>query len=167
MSHLLRWPIEIGWEFKSCGNLLHLLVECARIGPTMFKHLKIFTTKRLDDILVVTPKGQAGSFLYNDLHREANTIRDAVLKPDVSHLVINLSKLQYFGSEFIGSLVSMAREVKNQKGQAALCAADPQMVEVLQNMSLFKLWPYFATEEEAVAALRAGEANPEPVQSNP
>jgi len=134
----------------------------------MLKHLKIFTTKLLDEILVVTPQGQAGSFLYNDLHREANTIRDAVSKPDVSHLIINLSELHYFGSEFIGSLVSMAREVKNQQGQAALCAADPQMVEVLQNMSLFKLWPYFATEEEAVAELRAGdaEAKPKPVQSN-
>ncbi|MCA9026088.1 MAG: STAS domain-containing protein [Planctomycetaceae bacterium] len=126
----------------------------------MLKHLNIFTTKQLDDILVVTPKGQAGSFLYNDLHREANTVRDAVMKPEISHLVINLSKLQYFGSEFIGSLVSMAREVKNQNGRVALCAADPQMVEVLQNMSLFKLWPYYASEEEALTALKSGDAEP-------
>lgn len=128
----------------------------------MLKHLNIFATKQLDDILVVTPKGQAGSFLYNDLHREANTVRDAVMKPEISHLIINLSKLQYFGSEFIGSLVSMAREVKNQSGRVALCSADPQMVEVLQNMSLFKLWPYYASEEEALAALKSGDASSNP-----
>lgn len=93
--------------------------------------------------------------MYNDLHREANAIRDAVAKPGISHLAINLSRLEYFGSEFIGSLVSMAREVKNRRGQAALCAADPQMVEILQNMSLFNLWPYYDTEGEAITALQA------------
>lgn len=121
----------------------------------MLKHLQIFATKQTGDILVVTPRGKAGSFMYNDLHREANAIRDAVAKPGVSHLVINLSHLEYFGSEFIGSLVSIAREVKNRRGQATLCEADPQMVEVLQNMSLFNLWPYYETEAEAITALQA------------
>ena len=120
----------------------------------MLKHLKIFRTRRVDDVLIVSPEGEAGSFMYNDLHREANSIRDLVAKPDVTHLVINLSGLQYFGSEFIGSLVSMAREVRNRKGRAVMCAANPEMVDVLQNMSLFNLWPYFATEEEALSALK-------------
>ncbi len=120
----------------------------------MLKYLKIFSVSQVDDILVVTPQGKAGSFMYNDLHSEANAIRDVISKPNVSHLVINLSKLQYFGSEFIGSLVSMAREVKNRRGKAALCSADPQMVEVLQNMSLFSLWPYYETQDEAIASLR-------------
>ncbi len=128
----------------------------------MLKHLKIFSTSLVDNILVVTPQGKAGSFMYNDLHREANAIRASIAKPEVQHLVIDLSKLQYFGSEFIGSLVSMAREVKNRRGQAALCAADPQMVEVLQNMSLFTLWPYYATQDEAITALRGVGDPPSP-----
>ena len=119
----------------------------------MLKHLKIFRTKRFGKTLVVTPQGDPSAFRYNDLHREANSVRDLVMSPDVAHLVINLQNLQYFGSEFIGSLVSMAREVKNRQGRAVICEANPQMVEVLQNMSLFKLWPYHATEQEALAAL--------------
>ena len=120
----------------------------------MLKHLRIFRTKRIDDVLVVTPQGDPHAFRYSDLHREANSIRDVLTTPEITHLVICLKHLQYFGSEFIGSLVSMAREVRNRQGRAALCEADSQMVEVLQNMNLFKLWPYYATEEEAIAALR-------------
>ncbi|MGE0378645.1 MAG: STAS domain-containing protein [Planctomycetaceae bacterium] len=127
----------------------------------MLKHLKIFQTKRIDNILVVTPQGDPSTFRYNDLHREANSVRDLLMNPQIANLAINLQNMQYFGSEFIGSLVSMAREVKNRQGRAAICEANPQMVEVLQNMSLFKLWPYYATEQEALAALQqAGSGEP-------
>ncbi len=119
----------------------------------MLKHLKIFRTKRVGNVLVVTPQGDPNTFRYNDLHREANSVRDLLMRSEISHLALNLKNLQYFGSEFIGSLVSMAREVKNRQGRAVICEANPQMVEVLQNMSLFKLWPYFATEQEALASL--------------
>jgi len=107
----------------------------------MLKHLKIFQTKRVGNVLVVTPLGDPNTFRYNDLHREANSVRDLLMRREISHLALNLKNLQYFGSEFIGSLVSMAREVKNRQGRAVICEANPQMVEVLQNMSLFKLWP--------------------------
>ncbi len=61
--------------------------------------------------------------------------------------------MDYFGSEFIGALVSMLlREVKNRGNKAAFCAANAQMLQVLQNMSLFKLWPHYQTRDEAIAA---------------
>ncbi|MBX3438943.1 MAG: STAS domain-containing protein [Planctomycetaceae bacterium] len=124
----------------------------------MLKHLRIFQTQRRDNILVVTPQGDPTAFRYNDLHREANSVRDLLMNPDIRFLVINLQKMEYFGSEFIGSLVSMAREVKNRQGRAAICEANPQMVEVLQNMSLFKLWPYYESEDAAIAALQQTES---------
>jgi len=120
----------------------------------MLKHLNIFDVRQDGNVLVVTPKVDAGSFRYHELHREANSVRDLLIKPDVQHLVLNLSQLQYFGSEFIGSLVSMAREVRNRRGKALICEANPTMLDVLKNMSLFKLWPYFETEPEALEHLR-------------
>lgn len=120
----------------------------------MLKHLKIFQTTRVDNILVVCPQGDPSAFRYNDLHREANSVRDLLMGPDIQHLVLNLQNMQYFGSEFIGSMVSMAREVKNRQGRAVICEANPQMLEVLENMSLFKLWPYFSTQQEALAELQ-------------
>jgi anti-anti-sigma factor len=120
----------------------------------MLKHLNIFDVRSDQEILIVSPKVDAGSFRYHELHREANSVRDLLTRPDVKHLILNLSRLEYFGSEFIGSLVSMAREIRNRRGQALICSANPTMLDVLKNMSLFKLWPYFETEEEAIAYLR-------------
>lgn len=127
----------------------------------MLKHLNIFDVRADDEILVVSPKVDAGSFRYHELHREANSVRDQLSKPNIRHLVLNLSQLEYFGSEFIGSLVSMARDVRNRRGKAAICSANETMIDVLKNMSLFKLWPYFPTEAEAIRHLRSAHAEEE------
>lgn len=118
------------------------------------QHLKIFTVERRDDVLIVTPHGEGSAFRYQDLHIEANTIRQLMMKPENQHLILNLNELTYFGSEFIGSLVSMMRETRIRRGQARFCCANEQMYQVLQNMSLFKLWPHFPTVDEALASLK-------------
>jgi anti-anti-sigma factor len=127
----------------------------------MLKHLNIFDVRAEEEIVIVSPKVDAGSFRYHELHREANSVRDLLTRPDVRHLILNLSQLEYFGSEFIGSLVSMAREIRNRQGQALICSANPTMLDVLKNMSLFRLWPYYETEAEAIAHLRRPAASEE------
>ena len=118
----------------------------------MLTHLKIFLVDQIGEVVVITPGGDGNGFRYNDLHSETNAIRGHMMKPGSKHLVVDLSKMDYFGSEFIGALVSMLREVKNRGHKASFCSANPQMMSVLQNMSLFKLWPHHATRDEAVAA---------------
>lgn len=118
------------------------------------QHLKIFKLAKSDDIVIVTPQGEGSAFRYQDLHLEANTVRQLMMKPEHNNLILDLSELTYFGSEFIGSLVSMMRETRARRGQARFCSANEQMHQVLQNMSLFKLWPHFATKEEAIADIR-------------
>jgi anti-anti-sigma factor len=120
---------------------------------TTMKHLKIFDVNQLGPTLVLTPEGDASSFRYRDLQAEANSVRSHLLKPEVRNLVVDLTRMNYFGSEFIGAIVSMLREVRAKGGKACFCAATDQMLQVLQNMSLFRLWPYYATREEALAAV--------------
>lgn len=119
------------------------------------QHLKIFKVERSGDTLVVTPQGEGSAFRYQDLHLEANVIRGQMLKPEFKNLVINLEQMEYFGSEFIGSLVSMLRETKARGGKACFCSARPQMLSVLQNMSLFKLWPHYDSLDAALKELSA------------
>ena len=118
----------------------------------MLTHLKIFSVEQIGEIVIITPGGEGSSFRYNDLHSEANAIRGHMMKPGAKHLIVNLEKMDYFGSEFIGALVSMLREVKTRGNKACFCAANTQMLGVLQNMSLFKLWPHYETRDEAIAA---------------
>jgi anti-anti-sigma factor len=116
------------------------------------KQLKIFQLEQTGPTVVVTPEGDGSAFRYQDLHVEVNAIRSHMLKPGQKNLIVDLHKMDYFGSEFIGALVSMLRETKMRGGLACFCDASPQMQQVLQNMSLFKLWPHFASRAEALAA---------------
>ena len=98
---------------------------------------------------------RARSILTRQRTQLSNAIRGHMMKPGTKHLVIDLVKMDYFGSEFIGALVSMLREVKTRGNKACLCCANAQMLGVLQNMSLFKLWPHYVTRDEAIAAASA------------
>jgi len=122
------------------------------------KHLKIFAVDQVGPTVILTPDGDASGFRYRDLQAEANSLRSHLMKPANQHLIVDLSKMQYFGSEFIGALVSMLREVRARGGRAYFCSATEQMLQVLQNMSLFKLWPHFATRQDALAAIDAPPA---------
>lgn len=121
----------------------------------MLTHLKIFKVEQFGETVVITPDSDESGFRYNELHTETNAIRGIMMKPECKHLVINLRLMDYFGSEFIGALVSMLREVKMRGNKACMCCANEQMLGVLQNMSLFKLWPHYPTQEEALAAASA------------
>ncbi|WP_437190786.1 STAS domain-containing protein [Planctomicrobium sp. SH527] len=119
------------------------------------QHLKIFNVETIGEAIIVTPRGEGSSFRYQDLHLEANVIRAQVSKPGVRQLLIDLNSMEYFGSEFIGALVSMLREIKTRRGTGNFCCANPQMLQVLSNMSLLRLWPHFETREEALSSVTA------------
>lgn len=121
----------------------------------MAKHLKIFHLEPLDPDLIIRPIGEGPSFRYADLQMEANYIRTMVADPKIRNVVIDLGDLSYFGSEFIGALITICREKKNRGGAVGLCNARDEMKEVLENMSLYKLWPYFETQKEAITTLAA------------
>jgi len=119
----------------------------------MVKHLKLFNVQQTGDTVVVSPQGQGSGFRYQDLHVEANVVRNHLLKTPKCNLIVDLGQMDYCGSEFIGSLVSMLRETRNRGGKALFCSANSHIHKVLDNMSLFKLWPYHATREEALQAV--------------
>ena len=126
----------------------------------MVQHLKLFLVEESDQAVIVCPQGEGSAFRYQDLHIESNSIRGYLLKTGKQNLIVDMHNLEYCGSEFIGALVSMLRETRNRGGMGAFCSAQPQMRQVLQNMSLFKLWPHFETREAALASITAGNGDP-------
>lgn len=118
------------------------------------RHLKMFDIETVGQVVVLQPKGEGGGFRYQDLHMEVSSVRTFLIRPEHKHLVVDLHLMDYFGSEFIGALVSMLREIKTRGGKACFCGAMPQMLDVLSNMSLTKLWPHYETRDLALAEVQ-------------
>ena len=111
---------------------------------------KIFAVDCDGSTLVVIPQVEGSGFRYQQLHIEANSLQRKFEMKQFSNLVVDLSNLNYFGSELIGVLIRLARTVTNGNGQAAMCGPSPKMLEVLDGMRLRKLWPIFASRDEAL-----------------
>jgi anti-anti-sigma factor len=115
----------------------------------------IFRIEGAGKTLIVIPVIDGCSFRYAQLQTEANSLRRKFEQSEFKHLVMDLRHLHYFGSELIGVLISLARKVTDDGGRAALCGASAKMQDVLKNMSLHKLWPYFATREDALRSFES------------
>jgi len=101
------------------------------------------------ETLIVVPVVDGCGFRYQQLHVEANSLQRKFETKQFVNLVVDLSNLNYFGSELIGVMIRLARAVTNGNGRAAFCAPSPKMLEVLEGMRLTKLWPIFASREDA------------------
>jgi anti-anti-sigma factor len=117
----------------------------------------VFATQIVDGTLVVTPQGDSTGFRYNDIHSETNAVITAVDRQKAKNLVINFNSVEIVGSIMISAMIKLARKITSKNGQAAFCCASETMQEVMQSMNLTRLWPYFDTEEEAIASFETGE----------
>jgi anti-anti-sigma factor len=72
---------------------------------------------------------------------------------DPPRMVLDFSNTTFLGSRFIEVVVRAWKRVCERKGEMALCNLDPFCAEVLDRTHLNRLWRFFPSREEAVAAL--------------
>jgi anti-anti-sigma factor len=72
---------------------------------------------------------------------------------DPPRMVLDFSNTTFLGSRFIEIVVRAWKRLCERKGEMALCNLDPFCAEVLDRTHLNKLWRFFPSREEAVAAL--------------
>jgi anti-anti-sigma factor len=120
---------------------------------TMTDTNKVFRLVREESILVVVPQGDSVNFRYNDVHLEANRALRVLDEASIQNLVIDFGHSDYASSVVIGALIRMARQATNHGGKAVICHVNDNMRAILTTMNLFKLWPLYASREEAIAAL--------------
>lgn len=71
-------------------------------------------------------------------------------------LVLDLSHVEFFGSSFIEAMFRVWKRLQGRSGaQFAICGLKPYCREVLEITHLDKLWPLYATRDEALAQLQA------------
>jgi anti-anti-sigma factor len=128
---------------------------------------EVFDVNLRDTTLVVVPARERLSHNYADLQHEMQLLVQQVQRPQVQHVIFDLGGVEYVGSEVIGVIVHISKQVCDGGGRAAMCNADYKMHRVLDSMQLFNLWPYYDTFPEALEAIDKtstpeGDAGPPP-----
>jgi anti-anti-sigma regulatory factor len=67
------------------------------------------------------------------------------------HVVVDYSQVKIVGSIVLDAVAAFCRAAR---GGAVQCAADPEMLSILETMKFTTIWPYYPTRDEAVQAVR-------------
>ena len=116
---------------------------------------KVFRVERDGDTLIVLPQGPALQFQHNEVHLESNALYRALDAPGMVNLIVDMHCVDYVDSVIISSILRCLTKCKQRRGKAVFCSASENMTELLKCIRLGKLWPSFASREEALEFLRS------------
>jgi anti-sigma B factor antagonist len=66
-------------------------------------------------------------------------------------VVIDMEGVSFVDSTGLGSVIAVLKQIRNRQGELRLAAPNQQVRVVLELTTLDKVFPYFATLEEALA----------------
>jgi len=112
---------------------------------------KVFKVERAGDTLVVLPQGPALHFQHHEVHVESNALYRVLDAPEMKNVVVDLCDVDYVDSVIISSILRCLTKTKQRRGKSVFCNASENMKELLKSIKLGKLWPNFASREEALA----------------
>ncbi|TMC54133.1 MAG: STAS domain-containing protein [Chloroflexi bacterium] len=84
----------------------------------------------------------------------APALKDAIsqlAKNGPPKVVIDMEGISFVDSTGLGSVISALKEIRNSQGELRLAAPNQQVRVVLELTTLDRVFPYYATVEEALA----------------
>ena len=109
--------------------------------------LEVQTRQTEGGVTVVAPTGRldvAGAPALKD------AISD-VAKNGPPKVVIDMEGVSFVDSTGLGSVIAVLKQIRNRRGELRLAAPNQQVRVVLELTTLDRVFPYFATLEEALA----------------
>ncbi len=108
-----------------------------------------------DDVVIMTPVSDLRELDFGTTEKSASKVFELLEEQQAKHVVIDLSKTDYYGSTALGFFVKLRKRVAEQGGQVALCNISKYEMEVLQVTRLDELWPTCDSREAAIEAVRS------------
>lgn len=110
---------------------------------------------------------QAGPFPVLDLVGEVDaytcsSFRDAMIKAlngQNASLIISMNGVEYIDSTGLGALVGGLKRASEKHGHIYIVCTNPQVTKVFEITGLIKVFPVYATVEEACESLKAETAS--------
>jgi anti-anti-sigma factor len=112
-----------------------------------------FQIERRSDIAVITPSPELESMPENLIEQAAQVVLAPLKANPPSGLIIDLSRVNFFGSVFISFLLRCHLLIRKQGAELVLAGVSNRVRELLRLTSLDTLWALYATKAEALEAL--------------
>jgi anti-anti-sigma factor len=112
-----------------------------------------FRIERRGDIAVIIPSPEVESMPESLIQQAAQMVLAPIKQDPPGGLIIDLSKVNYFGSVFISFLLKCHMLVKKQGSEVVLAGASDRIRELLHMTNLDVLWAIYNTRAEALEAL--------------
>lgn len=109
--------------------------------------LEVQTRQTEGGVTVVAPSGRldvAGAPALKDAMKE-------VVQNGPPRVVIDMEGISFVDSTGLGSVIAALKQIRNRQGELRLAAPNQQVRVVLELTTLDKVFPYFATLEEALS----------------
>jgi anti-anti-sigma factor len=116
-----------------------------------------FEIERRGDIAVVTPSSAIEAMPENLVEQAAQMVLAPLREGRLSGLVVDLGRVNYFGSVFISFLLRCHLMVKKQGAELVLAGVSDRVRELLRLTSLDTLWALYASKTEALEALSGSD----------
>ena len=112
-----------------------------------------FQIERLGDLAIITPSAEIEGMAENLVVQAAQMVLAPLKAKPPSGLIVDLGRVNYFGSVFISFLLRCHLLVKKQGSELVLTGVSDKARELLRVMSLDTLWAIYDSRQEALAAI--------------
>jgi anti-anti-sigma factor len=112
-----------------------------------------FRIERHGDLAVIIPSPEVENMPETLIQPAAELVLAPLRTDPPTGLVIDLSKVKFFGSAFISFLLKCHMLVKKHGSEVVLAGASTRIRELLHLTALDTLWALYDTRAEALAAL--------------
>src|SRR5688572_25794248 len=112
-----------------------------------------FQIERRGDVAVITPSPEVENMPETLIEQAAQFVLAPLRENPPSGLIVDLSRVNFFGSVFISFLLRCHLLIKKQGAELVLAGVSNRVRELLRLTSLDTLWALYASKAEALEAL--------------
>ena len=116
-----------------------------------------FRIERHGDIAVITPSSEVESMDENLIQQAAQVVLAPLKEEPPAGIIMDLSKVNYFGSVFLSFLLRCHMLAKKHGCEMVLAGASERTRELLHLTNLDTLWALYISRAEAMAALAGAD----------
>jgi anti-anti-sigma factor len=114
-----------------------------------------FHIEQSGDVAIITPSSVVENLHLDLADQAAELVVGPISASNPTAVIIDLSRVKFFGSVFLSVLLKVWRIITQRGGNMVICGASKRARELLKLTQLDTLWALYDSRDEALEALTA------------